>query len=484
MKMRATSMVLLMIASAFAGCIGDSEGDDPLSGTSSLSGTSWVLYDLGHGYDEGDYESVWSFNDDGTLDVGDYGSFASLLPAIVLSYICDNGEVIRFSWVNDGVEDCEDGSDEGVSEGDMPEDGVGVGCIYPRSPREMDEMLCVEVVEGVQMMWSIDARDYLVISYVVSINNNNAVDDFKITEEDCLEGFEIFSDTFIRTEYSTMTGQTIDYSVSSGVTWDEEGGCEIRVDTTHIFSVEDGTILIHSSHPTTRGIQFVSVGGLSGESICLFGLAWTDLTHAENPDFGILENLRSSCLDIFLGPLTLDEYDLRYGDDANVWDCSLDVRLDSLENFSAESFEAKTSDHPGYPEWCGAMVPENLSLDGSEPNLPPPEDLYGQYWLGYGGYFSARSETRLVDSWYTQEQCIDPDFGNGTWDEDISMCSWPVDCESEADSQLVESSVAWLGWNSGYHSYDEWRGFCVYARYHWSGDYLYIGMQSNPSWDD
>ena len=33
------------------------------------------------------------------------------------TYICDNGEEIPADWVNDGEEDCEDGSDEGVSEG-------------------------------------------------------------------------------------------------------------------------------------------------------------------------------------------------------------------------------------------------------------------------------------------------------------------------------------------------------------------------------
>ena len=147
-------------------------------------------------------------------------------------------------------------------------------------------------------------------------------------------------------------------------------------------------------------------------------------------------------------------------DDAVVWDCRLDVRLDSLPDFSEQSFNDSISEHPGYPEWCGAIVPENLALDGSEPNLPPAEDLYGGYWWGW---LRARSATRYVDSWYSQEECS---ANEGTWDEDYSMCSFPVDCIPEADSQLI---------------YEE----CLpsqYARYHWSGDYLYIGMPSNSWW--
>ena len=36
---------------------------------------------------------------------------------------CDNGEEIQFSWVNDGEEDCDDGSDEGVVFNDNSDDG-------------------------------------------------------------------------------------------------------------------------------------------------------------------------------------------------------------------------------------------------------------------------------------------------------------------------------------------------------------------------
>ena len=153
-----------------------------------------------------------------------------------------------------------------------------------------------------------------------------------------------------------------------------------------------------------------------------------------------------------------DSFDAAWTD--VVWDCRLDVRLDSLPDFSEQSFNDSISEHPGYPEWCGAIVPENLALDGSEPNLPPAEDLYGENW---GGGVRARSETRYVDSWYSQEECS---ANEGTWDEDYSMCSFPVGCIPEADSQLI---------------YEE----CLpsqYARYHWSGDYLYIGMPSNSWW--
>mgnify|MGYP004310094395 CR=1 FL=1 len=55
-----------------------------------------------------------------------------------------------------------------------------------------------------------------------------------------------------------------------------------------------------------------------------------------------------------------------------------------------------------------------------------------------------------------------PEGEVGQWDEGLSLCATPVPCESEVDSQLIYEEC----WPS------------PYARYHWTGDYLYIGQVS------
>ena len=73
----------------------------------------------------------------------------------------------------------------------------------------------------------------------------------------------------------------------------------------------------------------------------------------------------------------------------------------------------------------------------------------------------ARSETHWMDSYFDQDWCSDnPD---GVWDENYGMCAMPVGCPAEADSQLIYEECLPGQW----------------ARYHWSGDYLYIGMPSD-----
>ena len=139
--------------------------------------------------------------------------------------------------------------------------------------------------------------------------------------------------------------------------------------------------------------------------------------------------------------------------DAVVWECELQVRLDSLPDLSEQSFNDSISERPGYPEWCGGIVPDNLTLDGSEPNLPPGEEMYGLHY-GYGVY--ARNETHWMDSWFEQEDC---NGEGGYWDEKYDMCAIPTGCPAEVDSQLIYEECLPGQW----------------ARYHWSGDYLYIG---------
>ena len=300
-----------------------------------------------------------------------------------------------------------------------------------------DESLCVADMSSlgemsVSMEWRIDDNGHLIMSSVMVMGEDNS--DMGMDEVDCNMMVGMMGDNEYLSHYS------IEYTVN----WlDDENACEIgsEIKMTMILGPckAGRCIAYHLVHPVMED----DMVGMN----CAVGIEWTGQTELSESELASIQSLFSRC------PAAIPS-------DAVVWDCRLDVRLDSLPDFSEQSFNDSISEHPGYPEWCGAIVPENLALDGSEPNLPPAEDLYGENW---GGGVWARSETRYVNSWYSQEECS---ANEGTWDEGYSMCSFPVDCIPEADSQLI---------------YEE----CLpsqYARYHWSGDYLYIGMPSNSLW--
>ena len=76
----------------------------------------------------------------------------------------------------------------------------------------------------------------------------------------------------------------------------------------------------------------------------------------------------------------LDEIIPEESTDAVLWDCRIEVPFAGLDE---ETYQAKIEQHPGYPEWCGEMVPRGMLvndpgpgfLDGSNSSLPPPDDL-------------------------------------------------------------------------------------------------------------
>jgi hypothetical protein len=303
------------------------------------------------------------------------------------------------------------------------------GCPMGTVSYTEDESLCAldmsfsYGMELIKREWRINDNGHLIISTVTVMGG----DDFEMEmdEVDC----NMMEDAFMS-----------HYSIESTVNWlDYENACEIGSEMKMTLILDDGNLVFHVVHPVMEDDMLVMA--------CTVGIEWTGQTELSESELATIQSLFSRC------PAAIPS-------GAVVWDCRLDVRLDSLPDFSEQSFNDSISEHPGYPEWCGTIVPENLSLDGSASNLPPTEEFYGMN-DGYGVF--SRSGTSWMHYWVAQEGCSGL---GGTWDEDYSMCSVPVDCIPEADSQLI---------------YEE----CLdppYARYHWSGDYLYIGKPSNSLW--
>ena len=448
MKMCALSIVLLLTASALAGCAGDSGSDD-----SALAGTSWmILTDMGMGET---YHEFYCSNDGeeyaeamgGILcpeDAGDVPTCPDGQPCVCIDIdgSCTDGDddwgyEVEEDWIGEyGMEVFsirtfgEDGSFE-----DFSLAGVE-GCPMGTVSHTEDESLCVADMSSlgemsVSMEWRIDDNGHLIMSSVMVMGGDNFA--MEMDEMTCNMMAGIFA------------GEEVEqYSVEYTVNWlDDENACEIgsEMEMTMILGPckAGRCIVYHLVHPVMEDDMM----GMN----CVVGIEWTGQTELSESELATIQSLFSKC------PAAIPS-------DAVVWDCRVDVRLDSLPDLSAQSFNDSASEHPGYPEWCGTIVPENLALDGSAPNLPPAEEFYGMH-DGYGVF--SRSETRWMHEWVAQEECSGL---GGTWDEDYSMCSVPVDCIPEADSQLI---------------YDE----CLtsqYARYHWSGDYLYIGMPSNSWW--
>ena len=166
--------------------------------------------------------------------------------------------------------------------------------------------------------------------------------------------------------------------------------------------------------------------------------------------------------------------------DTAFWDCRIEVSLDGLD---VETYRVAVEQHPGYPEWCGTLVPKGMLvddpgpgfLDDSNSSLPPSDESYGS--ANEGGVWG-RNATHFIGSWPGPEECstmtiydifdwIDwpSDYSDGEvgqWDEEISLCSTPVPCESLTDSELIYERC----WPT------------PYARYYWTGEYLYIGQAS------
>ena len=375
---------------------------DSDSDDSALAGTSWIMKSEMPGYGYDTEEMIEEIGFD-VISIRTFG---------------EDGSIEDFSLA--GVEGCPMGT---VS--------------YTE-----DESLCVADTSSLgemsaSMEWRIDDNGHLIMSSVMVLGGDNSV--MEMDEMSCNMMAGISSGDGVS-----------HYSIEYTVNWlDDENACEIGAEikmTMILGPCKAGRcIAYHLVHPVMEDDMV--------DMTCAVGIEWTGQTE-----------LSESELDTIQG-LLLSRCPAEIPSDAVVWDCELHIWLDSLPDLSEQSFNDSASEHPGYPEWCGTIVEDDLALDGSEPNLPPTEDLYGLNW---GGGVWARSETRMVDSSISQLGC--PDRG-GTWDEELSMCSFPMEwmgCEPiEADSQLISEEC-----------YSEIR----YTAYYWSGDYLYIGNPIANSW--
>ena len=225
-----------------------------------------------------------------------------------------------------------------------------------------------------------------------------------------------------------------------------------------LWGISNGT---HSMHHKCRGCIYdeVSTSKVMGPKVMLMTLLMISTTIA-------------GCI--------LDEIIPEESTETAIWDCRIEVPVAGLD---VETYQAKIELHPGYPEWCGGLAPRGMLvsdpgpsfLDGSNSTLPPSDDLYGfaDEWGSWG-----RNESHYVGTWPEPEECSTTTFFDifywiewpenlteaemSYWDEEISMCATPVPCESLVDSQLIY----------------EWCWPYPYVRYHWTGEYLYIGQVS------
>ena len=146
-----------------------------------------------------------------------------------------------------------------------------------------------------------------------------------------------------------------------------------------------------------------------------------------------------------------------------VWSCAVDVRVDSLDDTGFDSFEAKTLDHPGFPEWCGTPVGD-LQISETQPNLPPADDVYGALiddpeWQHIG----ARNASHWHEFWTedyggSPQNCEDM---AGTWVDEYESCAFPAPSDMAIDGELIQG------------------GDGQWTRYVWSGDYLYLAVPTS-----
>ncbi len=153
-------------------------------------------------------------------------------------------------------------------------------------------------------------------------------------------------------------------------------------------------------------------------------------------------------------------------DESQVWDCRIDVKATTLSNLDEESYNEAT-DGIALPSWCGTIVPDNLSLDGSEPNLPPDDDQYAWYDNDEDQIIARSADhiwySKIYDTreyYQSESDCMND--GGEVWNSSINMCGWTIWGEEDFDSNLIY-------WES------EW-GESGWLRYEWVGDYVFIGV--------
>ena len=439
MNIQSVTIVLLLIASALTGCVTSSESESE----SELAGTSWmIIADMDYG---DDYLVYYCSNDGEEYAQAMGGILCPEGPGNVPT--CPDGQPCVCIDVDDS---CTDGDDdwgyeskagfyqEMVAIREFRADGIiedfllpnADGCPMGTIPYSNDESLCtidpeMELLFGDlgATTWEIDDSGYLVMSNYMTMS-----------EEDYGMEMDETMCNMIADIYEEMTH----YSIVFEFNWiDEDTACEMITETKMKVILGDGNIVYYLVHPVVEG-QLMAM-------TCGVGIEWTGQDELKESEISEFETLLSECP----APIPYD---------AVVWECDLQVRLDSLADFSQQSFNDSVSESPDYPEWCGTVIPQNIALDDSEDNLPPSDEMYG---LHYGDGVWARNATHWMDSWISQQECNE-ELG-GEWDENYGMCAVPIDCPFEADSQLIYTECSMWSW----------------TMYQWSGDYLYTGMPSD-----
>jgi len=184
----------------------------------------------------------------------------------------------------------------------------------------------------------------------------------------------------------------------------------------------------------------------------------------------------------------------------SIWHCSISVNIESLPGLNVGDFEDKLAAHPGYPEWCGEYVELPLSIDDSEAsNLPPLDDIYGEIRIDEGAPFECDNGNLIPEYWVNDgwDDCGDNSDETGTdpqptWVvEARNMTHWLTgdipesDCNGELTWRPIHSTGLCAGAVEGEHLEDSELIFadcCGWARYDWSGDYLYIASPI-PEWE-
>ena len=127
------AITLLLGTSVLSGCTGDEDTEHSMVGIwyedDEMNGAQFtaagVMISITEGLPDGEegVDIAWSTD-------GDRFTINVEMSFLVDDFVCDNGEEIPGDWVNDGMEDCADGSDEGVDTSGMEMDTITYTMVY------------------------------------------------------------------------------------------------------------------------------------------------------------------------------------------------------------------------------------------------------------------------------------------------------------------------------------------------------------------